>query len=846
MMACLAVMAGTATHGIAIAADAKPSVLGSLGRTSTGWSGAVPVYMELRGGLSLADYPYARAQVTTPAGETYYTPMAWNARASRFEGTICIGSWYGNGCVDPHLGIYAVVVQLDNDRDFSSIDYHDPSGVTFKTYPTYRWNGVPAGTHGHDTEYLPTWNGDHWECRVHDFSIGYDVAAVTLSNVAVAIPFYPTTARITNMTVAVDGVWVPPGTVDSTNDCWWWEERLHTLYVQKASLVRWSRHTVAFAFDSDTDLFATRIDKIVNSGNGTIGYAYNGLVFANQYLQTPMVGGAHELSGDQVAAHVRDQVAEDDINIDCAERVAVPVDDTMLPDASAKYPLHIKWRQDEWKDYIQSEDNSSIVVRVHSDDTPVTGWAQQLTNHIAVERTQTYSAGKRYIKNVYTLTNLDAKPHKLPFVWGREQFIGIDEPANDKGRYAGDAEDRITESKVAIASLPSPWFTAYDSGVFAAMGVIFPTNEPVSGYFLVHTPLKEASEWPLAVTNMGSNCTQNTSTFFERVYDAVAPGASVNLTFWQWGGDFSSWDEIRAAIDHDARELNGLADVPPPTPPRPDTDAEQTARATALGLAAAQGRLDLVNSLLTRKADLNALDAGGATPLMRAADQDRPDDATTNMIKVLLARGAKVNARDKDGNTPLMRAAAKGQLEMIRFLAARGAKVNARGKDGKTPLMRAVDRRQVEVVRVLAEKGADVDAEDREGRTPLVKLAWSKGPLDLFKLLLEKGANPNARDKDGNTALMLAANRVGRWPWKVAWVKALAEKGARVNIRDKDGKTPLMKAAAEGQRDLVKVLVEHGADVSARDRDDHTAWMLAAGTNRQHVVEFLKQHGAKE
>ncbi len=52
-----------------------PGVTGSLGKTTDGWGGAIPVYMTLDSPLSNEDYPYARAKVDTPATETYYTDM---------------------------------------------------------------------------------------------------------------------------------------------------------------------------------------------------------------------------------------------------------------------------------------------------------------------------------------------------------------------------------------------------------------------------------------------------------------------------------------------------------------------------------------------------------------------------------------------------------------------------------------------------------------------------------------------------------------------------------------------------------------------------------------------------
>ena len=865
------VLACTASTG-AEAVAAADGVRGSLGKLEDGWCGAIPVAMELRSGVRHTVFRHARARVVTPAQETNYTPMVWNDAAGRFEGLIRVGSWYGSGCADPHIGAHAVTVQLDDDPQFRTIDHAHTIETPFTTFATRRWAGIPAPTHCFDAEFMPVWNVDHWDYRIHDFSVYLPWGGGgARSRVAVAIPFHPATARIANLAVAFDGAAVPHGTAASTNDCWWWDDGTHALYLQKAAMPKGGRYTVSLDFESDTDLFATRVDNIVNSGLGVVRECLNGLVIANRRIHTCVAGGNHELAGDQVATHARDTVAEGDINIDCAERVAVPVDHVMRADDTKGYNLHIKWRQDEWRECLLSADNESLVVRVHSDDTPGTGWAQQLATGIAVTRTQTYYAGKRYIKNVYTLANRGDRPRVLPFVWGREQYIGIDGPDNDKGRFAGDQADRITECRVPIASLPAPWFTAYDAKLKAAMGVIFRKDDPADhGYFLDHTPLRDIKEWPLTVATQRVDSTQNTCTFFDKVYDAVAPGAAVEFTFWMWGGDFSSWDEIEAAIAADARELNGA----PAAPRAPaETGATPLRRAMAAGddetvrtlarkkgadvnTADAEGRTPLLAAVMARRidwarllldcgADVNARDRDGNSPLLKATDLDRLDDAGRAMLDLLLAKGADVNAKDKDGRTALMRAAdtSKQQLDVVGYLADKGADVDARDREGRTALMKGTPA----VVALLAAKGADVDVRDQDGNTRLLVAAWSKSPLELAAALVNGGADLEARDAQGRTPLMLAAARMANWSWKLAVVNLLAEKGADVDARDPQGRTPLMLAAAAKNRlDLVKALLAHGAKLDARDKDGKTPLMWAASGGQQEVADFLKQQGAKE
>jgi hypothetical protein len=529
-----------------------PSIIGDLGKAEDGWCGAIPVYAALDN-LEYADYPYARARVTTPASQIFYVPMSWNGSASRFEGIIYPGSNYDRGCADPNTGVFAVRVESDNNPDFSSIDYYDDTSG-FSTFITRRKSS--KGTAYDYTDFNPVWNVDHWDYSMNDLVI---YSASAKSKVAVAIPFHPVTSSIGNMTVRFDGVTVPQSTAASTTDCWWWDPGLHALYLQKASMGT-TEVDVDLTFDSDTDLFATRYDR-VNTGDMGNREFYNGLMIANRYWTTFVYGGGHEHAGMQAESRAHEPGASD-VSTDCMERTAVHVDNVARNDGSGSYAYDIKWKQQEWMDYIVSEDNDAIKVVVHSDDTPGTGWNQQLATGIAATKTHTFYAGERYIKQELGFINNSASTHTYPLVWGREQWLSSDRDTNDEGRYCGDASDRIIESRVAMSTLADPWMVAYDRGAFAAQGLIFQAAAPSRyGYFLSAPALSTtAYEW----VNYGNEYrpddndsgTYASNTFFDKVFDAVAPGEAVTFTFWQWFYDTTSWDNIQTAIQEDYAELN--------------------------------------------------------------------------------------------------------------------------------------------------------------------------------------------------------------------------------------------------------------------------------------------------
>ncbi len=89
---------------------------------------------------------------------------------------------------------------------------------------------------------------------------------------------------------------------------------------------------------------------------------------------------------------------------------------------------------------------------------------------------------------------------------------------------------------------------------------------------------------------------------------------------------------------------------------------------TLLHHAAFNGRDAVVQELLARKADVNAKNHGGLTPL-----HDCVHRGTIESAVMLLERGADLNARNNEGQTPLTYALAKNRSDMVELLRQRGA-----------------------------------------------------------------------------------------------------------------------------------------------------------------------------
>ena len=113
-------------------------------------------------------------------------------------------------------------------------------------------------------------------------------------------------------------------------------------------------------------------------------------------------------------------------------------------------------------------------------------------------------------------------------------------------------------------------------------------------------------------------------------------------------------------------------------------------------IAAQNGKIEEVRSLLAQATDVNVRDEYGWTPLLWAAMNGH-----TDIVRVLLVSGANPNTRNKYGWTPLMWAAGQGYGDIVRSLIASGARLNAQDRNGWTAIMWAWDGKQTEIVAIL-------------------------------------------------------------------------------------------------------------------------------------------------
>ena len=252
---------------------------------------------------------------------------------------------------------------------------------------------------------------------------------------------------------------------------------------------------------------------------------------------------------------------------------------------------------------------------------------------------------------------------------------------------------------------------------------------------------------------------------------------------------------------------------------------------TALHYSCSYGHVDIVRTLVKRKANVNARTDSGDMPLTLAAR-----NGYNNVVHALLSDSqCLVDAKGRDGYTALHYSCRYGHVDIVRTLVKHKANVNARTDSGDTPLVLAAINKHDNVVHVLSDINCELYAKDY---TALLHLSCERGYAGIVRTLLtEHKADVNAKTDSGDTPLTLAAiNKHDNV------VHALfSDSQCLVDAKDKDAYTALLHLSCErSYLGIVRTLLtEHKADVNAKTDSGDTPLTLAAINKHDNVVHAL-------
>ena len=152
-----------------------------------------------------------------------------------------------------------------------------------------------------------------------------------------------------------------------------------------------------------------------------------------------------------------------------------------------------------------------------------------------------------------------------------------------------------------------------------------------------------------------------------------------------------------------------------------------------IGYAIAQNNMDLLQILIENGANVNNTngDSWTDTPLKTASRL-----GLDNVVRILLTRNADINAVDMNGNTALHTAALNSQLSVVKLLLEKNPNLDIQNKVGNTALHLAVISGNIDIVGELVLKGANTRIRNNDGKYPR-DIARANNSAAIFEVLRE-------------------------------------------------------------------------------------------------------------
>ncbi len=227
--------------------------------------------------------------------------------------------------------------------------------------------------------------------------------------------------------------------------------------------------------------------------------------------------------------------------------------------------------------------------------------------------------------------------------------------------------------------------------------------------------------------------------------------------------------------------------------------------------AAKMGNISLMRRMLGVKGvDINAKDSDGVPAVVWAASEGK-----INVIQLLITESVDVNAVDNNGKTPAYWAACNGHASILeQSIDSNDVDVNKADKEGCPPLHIAAQRNNLDVLRILVESGkVDLNKVDNVGDSSL----HDASTKDAIEILLNGDINVNLKNQDDETPLLRAINEQN-----LEKIQVLASSNL-INLNSLNkAKTKVMRFppfakdifSFNKSREMIKILAQNGYDLN--------------------------------
>lgn len=232
-----------------------------------------------------------------------------------------------------------------------------------------------------------------------------------------------------------------------------------------------------------------------------------------------------------------------------------------------------------------------------------------------------------------------------------------------------------------------------------------------------------------------------------------------------------------------------------------------------------------------------------STPLILAAKRGNLD-----ILNYLISKKANIDFFNGEHQNALHHSIANGHIEIVQALLKAGVSINTLTSDNNSPLMIAIKYNRTDISKYLIDNNADVSVKRKfvepftnvAAEENAFSIALKKDNLDLVKFFIENGKVDINAIEINNTSYILQAARNKA----LKAVEYLIEQGVKLDSKDSAGNHLIHYAVKNGWYNMLKRLIEtYQVNIDELGQENITPFSLSILNSNKEIIEYLISKG---